>query len=148
MTGLDDIDPFRHTGYLIRRAQQRHVATWMRMVSTDTTSVQYSILAVLNRLGHASQRVLCDEVDLDRSTIADLVARMERRGMLTRERDPEDLRRNTVVLTAQGRDEYERLRPVVDAADAELPSPLGAAELSALRVALRGLLAAGPTTGR
>lgn len=146
MTGIEDADPYRHTGYLIRRAQQLHIATWMRLVSTETTSVQYAILAVLSRLGRASQRVLCDEVDLDRSTIADLVARMERRGLLTRVRDPEDRRRNTVTLTARGRDEYERLRPLVEASDAELTAPLSAGELTALRAALRGLLDA-PSAG-
>jgi len=140
MTGIEHADPYRHTGYLIRRAQQRHLATWMRLVSTETSSMQYAILAVLSRLGHASQRVLCDEVDLDRSTIADLVARMERRGLLSRTRDPEDRRRNTVVLTAEGRDEYQRLRPRVDAADIELTARLSADELAALRDTLRRLL--------
>lgn len=142
MTGIEDADPYRHTGYLIRRAQQLHVATWTRLVSTETTSVQYAILAVLSRLGHASQRVLCDEVDLDRSTIADLVARMERRRLLTRVRDPEDRRRNTVTLTERGHDEYARLRPHVEASDAELTSPLSEDDLAALRRALRRLLAA------
>jgi len=140
MTGIQDTDPYRHTGYLIRRAQQRHLATWMREVSTETTSVQYAILAVLRRLGHASQRVLCDEVDLDRSTIADLMTRMERRGMIARTRDPDDRRRNTVVLTPEGREEYRRLQPLVDAADVKLTSRLDPDELSALRSALYHLL--------
>lgn len=135
-------DPYRHTGYLIRRAQQRHVATWTRLVSTDTTSVQYAILAVLARRGAASQRDLCDEVDLDRSTVADLVARMERRGLVARERDPQDARRNTVTLTDAGRSEYAHLAPRVEAADAELTGILSSAERDALRAALRRLLEA------
>ena len=135
------LDPFRHTGYLIRRAQQLHVATWTRLVSADTTSVQYAILAVLDRIGTASPRVLCDAVDLDRSTVADLVARMERRGLLDRARDPEDRRRNTVVMTTAGTAEYARLRPLVDAADADLTAALPAQTRAALRDALRQLLA-------
>lgn len=140
MTENELPDPYRHTGYLIRRAQQRHVATWTRVVSTETTSVQYSILAVLARRGDASQRDLCDEVDLDRSTVADLVARMERRGLLARERDPQDARRNTVTLTAAGEAEYDALRPRVETADAELTGILSGAERDALRGALRRLL--------
>lgn len=135
-------DPYRHTGYLVRRAQQRHVATWTRMVSSDTSSVQYAILAVLSRLGSASQRALCDEVDLDRSTVADLVARMERRGLLARERDPHDHRRKAVTLTDAGRAEYALLAPKVEVADAELTSPLDPDALAALRRALRRLLEA------
>lgn len=133
-------EPQRHTGYLIRRAQQAHVATWTRMVSTEISSVQYSILVVLDRLGEASQRQLCDEVDLDRSTIADLVRRMERRGLVARRRDPQDARRNTVTLTDEGLAERRRLRPLVDAADRELTAALTPEALGAVRDGLRALL--------
>lgn len=135
-----DREPQRHTGYLIRRAQQAHVATWARIVSAETTSVQYSILVVLERLGEASQRQLCDEVDLDRSTIADLVRRMERRGLVARRRDADDARRNTVTLTAEGLAERRRLRPLVAAADRELTSSLTPDQLAAVRDGLRALL--------
>lgn len=133
-------EPQRHTGYLIRRAQQAHVATWTRMVSTEISSVQYSILVVLDRMGEASQRQLCDEVDLDRSTIADLVRRMERRGLVARRRDPQDARRNTVTLTDEGLAERRRLRPLVDAADRELTAALTPEALGAVRDGLRALL--------
>ncbi|WP_040167267.1 MarR family winged helix-turn-helix transcriptional regulator [Microbacterium gorillae] len=137
-----ELDPYRHTGYLIRRAQQLHVATWTRVVSTETSSVQYAIMAVLHRVGDASQRELCDAVDLDRSTIADLIARMERRGLVARHRDPADRRRNTVTLTDAGQTEYAMLQPRVTTADAELTSILDPTDREALRQALRELLAA------
>lgn len=140
MDGREDLDPYRHTGYLLRRAQQLHVATWTRRVSADTTSVQYSILALLDRLGAASQRTLCDEADLDRSTIADILVRMERRGLVERTRDPDDRRRNAVTLTPDGHAEYARLRPRVNAADAELTGALDPEELAALRAQLRRML--------
>jgi DNA-binding MarR family transcriptional regulator len=141
-------EPQRHTGYLIRRAQQLHVATWMRIVSTEISTVQYSILVVLDRLGEASQRELCDEVDLDRSTVADLVARMERRGLIVRGRDPEDGRRNTVRLTDHGRAERARLRPLVHQVEEELtgclPSQVRDELRSALRLMLEGKTPAAP----
>lgn len=140
MRELEGTEPQRYTGYLVRRAQQRHVAAWARLVSTETTSVQYAVLAVLERLGESSQRQLCAAVDLDRSTIADLVARMERRGLLARRRAEADRRRNVTVLTAQGRAELERLRPGVEAVERELTGGLDAAERAALRGALRRLL--------
>lgn len=142
--GEEDQEPYRHTGYLVRRAQQRHIATWTRLVSTETTSVQYAILAVLYRLGEASQRELCDEVDLDRSTIADLVRRMERRGLIERRRDAEDRRRNTVTLTETGNAEYAQLRPRVEVADAALTASLSSPERDALRASLRHLLGGDP----
>ncbi|MGH2890522.1 MAG: MarR family transcriptional regulator, partial [Solirubrobacteraceae bacterium] len=78
---LDD-EPLRHTGHLLRRAQQLHVAVWLRDVCADTTSVQYAALTVLDQHPRSSQRELGRVLDLDRSTIADLVARMVRRGLI------------------------------------------------------------------
>lgn len=130
---IDAREPQRHLGYLIRRAQQLHVATWARVVSTDITSVQYSILAVVARLGEASQRELCDEADLDRSTVADLVARMERRGLVDRKRDPADARRNAVTLTEHGRSEFQRLRPLVEEVQRELVAALSEQDAAELR---------------
>lgn len=137
-------EPQRHTGYLIRRAQQAHVAAWTRLVSTEITSVQYSILVVLDRVSEASQRELCDEVDLDRSTVADLVRRMEKRGLIERRRDLADARRNTVKLTSHGRGERHRLQPLVHDVDIELTSHLSADERDALRAGLRALLGVRP----
>jgi DNA-binding MarR family transcriptional regulator len=130
----------RYTGYLIRRAQQRHVAAWARLVSTQTSSVQFAVLTVLDGLGEASQQQLCSAVDLDRSTIADVVARMEQRGLLSRRRASDDRRRNITVLTPAGHAELERLRPGVDAVERELTGELGAEEREALRSGLRRVL--------
>lgn len=135
-----DPEPQRYTGYLIRRAQQAHVAAWTRLVSTEISSVQYTILVTLDRRGEASQRELCDEVDLDRSTIADLVRRMERRGLLSRRRAEDDARRNTVELTDLGRAERTRLQPLVEQVERELTRTLTDAEREQLRDGLRRLL--------
>jgi DNA-binding MarR family transcriptional regulator len=140
VSDLDRIEPERYTGYLIRRAQQRHVAAWSRLVSTETSSVQFAVLAVLERVGACSQQQLCAAVDLDRSTIADLVARMERRGLLTRDRDPTDRRRNLTMLSDEGEAELNRLRPGVEAVERELTGQLDEPEREALRTTLRQLL--------
>jgi DNA-binding MarR family transcriptional regulator len=133
-------EPQRYTGYLIRRAQQRHVAAWARLVSTQTSSVQFAVLTVLDRLGEASQQQLCCAVDLDRSTIADVVARMEQRGLLSRRRATDDRRRNITVLTPAGQAELERLRPGVEAVERELTDGLSDDEREALRSGLRRVL--------
>lgn len=137
-------EPQRYTGYLIRRAQQRHVAAWMRIVSTEISTVQYSALVALDQNGAMSQRELCDAVDLDRSTIADLVARMERRGLVVRGPDPEDGRRKAVELTEHGRAERWRLQPLVEQVEDVLTGSLSASTRDALRDGLRELLAPEP----
>lgn len=141
-------EPYRHTGYLLRRAQQLHVATWARIVSTDISTVQYSILVVLDREGELSQRELCEQVDLDRSTIADLVARMERRGLVTRRRDPADARCKAVGLTDHGRAERLRLRPLVDQVEDALTGAFKGPARDSLRDGLRMMLARQDPAGR
>ncbi|WP_188435139.1 MarR family winged helix-turn-helix transcriptional regulator [Microbacterium murale] len=132
MTMADLPEPQRHVGNLIRRAQQLHLSTWARVASPDISSTQYSILAVLERLGAASQRELGDEVDLDRSTVADLVRRMEKSGLITRQRAAGDARRNVVALTAHGAAERERLAPLVVEVQRELTAHMDSAESAAL----------------
>lgn len=129
-------EPQRHIGNLIRRAQQLHVTTWARVVSSSITSAQYSVLVVLDRRGAASQRELCDEVDLDRSTVAGLVRRLERGGLIVRHRADGDARRNVVTLTPVGATERRRLAPYVAEVQRELVAGLGEDEAQML---FRGL---------
>lgn len=137
VTTLTDLpEPQRHVGNLIRRAQQLHLATWARVASAEITSAQYSILVVLDRAAEASQRQLCDEVDLDRSTVADLVRRMEKAGLISRQRAAADARRNVVTLTELGAAERARLAPKAVQVQRELTARLDSEESAAL---FRGL---------
>ncbi|WP_199751004.1 MarR family winged helix-turn-helix transcriptional regulator [Pseudomonas saxonica] len=129
-----------HTGSLIRRAQQRHVAIWMREVSTDVTSVQYAVLLVLEQRPGVSQRELGDELDLDRSTIAELAARMVRNGLVERISDPHDKRRNTLFLTTTGRALLAEFKPRVDNVERVLTQELSTAERDTLRHLIERLL--------
>jgi len=140
MTIADLPEPQRHVGNLIRRAQQLHLATWARVASSEITSAQYSVLVVLDRRGEASQRELCDEVDLDRSTIADLARRMEKAGLIERRRAAGDARRNVVTLTAHGAAERARLAPRVSEVQHELTAHLDPAVVDALYDGLRRML--------
>jgi DNA-binding MarR family transcriptional regulator len=134
-------EPLDYSGFLIRRAQQAHVAAWQDHVSSQISSVQFGVLAVLFRRPGLSQRDLCDELDLDRSTIAELLGRLERHGLVDRSRHAADRRRNTLRLTARGAAELERLRPRVDRVEHVLTDALSAAERSELRRLLGIVLA-------
>ncbi len=129
-----------HTGSLIRRAQQRHVAIWMREVSADVTSVQYAVLLVLEQRPGVSQRELGDELDLDRSTIAELAARMVRNGLVARAGDPSDKRRNTLYLTDKGQAQLDELKPRVETVEHILTQHLSSAERDSLRSLIERLL--------
>lgn len=128
------------TGYLIRRAQQAHVATWQRIVSDEVTSVQFGVLMTLAEHPGSSQRRICDALDLDRSTIADIVQRLQRRGLIERERDDADRRRNTLRLTVAGEAEYGSLLSRVQTLDAALTRGLTEDESEQLRLLLARML--------
>ena len=122
------LDLAQHTGFLVRRTQQAHLAVWAREVGPGLTTVQFGVLNVLRRLREASQRELCDALDLDRSTVAGLVARLESRGLVERARASTDRRRNVVRLTAAGDATLRATTAAAARVDGRLTAPLSPAE--------------------
>ena len=140
-TKSEDARPLpRFTGSLVRRAQQRHAAVWLSEVSAEITSVQYAALEALQETPGVSQRQLGDQLDVDRSTIADLVARMVRNGLVERADDPVDKRSYVLFLTTAGKKQLATLRPRVEQVERILTARLTPAELAQLRHLLSALL--------
>lgn len=140
-TKFDDSNALaKYTGSLVRRAQQRHMAVWLSEVSAELTSVQYAALVVLQQAPGVNQRQLGDELDLDRSTIADLVARMVRNGLIERTDDPADKRSYVLFLTPAGKKQLATLRPRVASVERILTAALTPQESSELRRLLSALL--------
>lgn len=136
----EPLDLSRHTGFLVRRSQQAHLAVWAREVGSRITNVQFGVLNVLAGMGQASQRELGDALDLDRSTVAGLVARLETRGLVERGRAPGDRRRNVVGLTAEGRRTLAEVAPAAARVDAALTAGLTGQEREMLRDLLTAVL--------
>ena len=90
----------------------------------------------------ASQSALGAELDLDRSTIADIVSRLERRGVIERSPHEGDRRRYSLRLAAAGLAELNRLRPLVVEANANLTAGLSPGELATLRLLLKRITGA------
>jgi MarR family transcriptional regulator, temperature-dependent positive regulator of motility len=101
----------RHPGHLIRRAQQVHYWLWNAEVSAEVTSPQFAVLYALQAAKTIDQKTLGERVSLDRSTTAEVVARLASRGLVQRFRDPKDARRNLLRLTPAGLRTTERLVP-------------------------------------
>ncbi|GAB3618223.1 hypothetical protein GCM10027416_27800 [Okibacterium endophyticum] len=116
------------------------MAAWQREVSAEVTSVQFGVLNVLSSTPGASQQHLVERLDLDRSTIADIVARLERRGLIERIRDGADKRRNVLHLTALGESELAALLPRVARVDEVLTRGLSGDDRATLRHVLTAML--------
>jgi DNA-binding MarR family transcriptional regulator len=88
----------------------------------------FRVLLALSDEGPLSQAELGRRLGIDRSDMAAVVGELERRGLVERERDPHDKRRNVVAPTAAGDAALTRMDAAVERAQAELLAPLSAAE--------------------
>jgi MarR family transcriptional regulator, lower aerobic nicotinate degradation pathway regulator len=88
----------------------------------------YALLVALREDGPASQAALGRRLAADRSDMHRTVGDLEARGLIAREPDPADRRRNVVTLTAPGAEALRDVDARVDAAQAELLEPLEPAE--------------------
>jgi DNA-binding MarR family transcriptional regulator len=89
-------------GYLARRLHQAYLAAWVRNVDATLTGPQFAVLNAVSRYPGEDQGSLASSVALDRSTMADVVRRLEERGLVARESDPHDGRRKLLYLTDEG----------------------------------------------
>ena len=107
------------------------------------TQRQFAVLAAVAENEGLTQTDLVHATGIDRSTLADLVARMLGKGLLGRERSATDGRANTVTLAPAGREALNAARPRVEAADKRLLSLLPGGKRGSLMKMLADLAQAG-----
>jgi MarR family transcriptional regulator, transcriptional regulator for hemolysin len=86
-----------------------------------------------------TQRELARAVGIEGPTLTHHLAKLEKAGLVTRERDPENRRVHRVALTEKGDAAFERLRGAAVSFDAKLRGGLGDDELARLRGLLDAL---------
>jgi DNA-binding MarR family transcriptional regulator len=90
--------------HLLRRAQQFAYDQFVQqMGDSSITPRQFIVLFAVNEEEGLSQTDLVNRTGIDRSTLADMISRMIKNGLLARKRTAEDARANAVRLTAAGR---------------------------------------------
>jgi DNA-binding MarR family transcriptional regulator len=104
-------DLMLHPGHLLRRALQAMNQLWDHEVSHTITSPQFAALNALYGEPAIDQRTLGERISLDRSTMAEVVARLSARGLITTARDTNDGRRKTIRLTPKGVATLQQLIP-------------------------------------
>jgi MarR family transcriptional regulator, temperature-dependent positive regulator of motility len=121
-----------HPGHLLRRALQVMNLLWSEEVSHTITSPQFAALNALQREPNIDQRTLGRRISLDRSTMAEVVARLSSRGLIRSERDSRDGRRKTIELTPRGLTALQQLIPRTHAMTGRLVTALDAGEQAEL----------------
>ncbi len=112
-----DISP----SHLLHRAQQmaaNRSAAALR--EAGITLRQFSVLAAIAQEDGASQSSLVNATGIDRSTLADMVSRMEKAGLIARFQSESDARAKAVSLMPAGRKALDTAAPAVREADETL----------------------------
>ena len=90
-------------GHLLRRAHQRATQIFLETFEdAGLTPTQWAALARLGEEGAASQNHLGRLTAMDPATVQGVVQRLEKRGLVDREPDPDDRRRTRLRLSAAG----------------------------------------------
>ena len=146
-------DPWRalaaRPGFLIRRLHQIHLALFADECSAfRVTPVQFSLLSVLAAQPGLDQAALAFAVGVDRATTANVVARLDQRGLLRRRPGTTDKRVKQVELTQAGHRLLARIDPHARRAHARTLETLRPADRARFVALLRRLVDAGNAHGR
>lgn len=90
-------------GFLVRRLHQIHSAIFFEECKEfNITPVQYGMLTALSVSPGLDQKALGHELGLDRTNTADVLKRLEERGLIKRQQSAEDGRVKHAFNTAKG----------------------------------------------
>jgi DNA-binding MarR family transcriptional regulator len=104
--------------------------------ATGLHPYHHAVLIVLEESSRETQAAIADALGYDRGQLVGLLDELEERGLVERRRDPNDRRRHTVRLTAEGKRMLRRLRAVASRVEDDFLAPLSDDE----RVQLHALL--------
>lgn len=118
---------WQRPGFLIRRVNQIHIAMFFESCKDFAiTPVQYGLLTTLSERPNLDQTSLCAEVGVDRTTMADVLRRLEERGLVKRSNSPTDGRLKIANITPRGRKVMKDMYGSMREAQVRLLSPLNA----------------------
>lgn len=126
-------------GFLLRKAQQRHLSIFAAQMAEGLTAQQFAALAKLAEVGPTSQNALGRQTAMDNSTINGVVQRLRARGLVETVPAPDDNRMHLVRLTAEGVRAAVRALPRAQEITRLTLAPLSAAEQATLLRLLRRL---------
>ena len=124
-------------GFLLRRAQQRHLSIFATHMAEGLTPQQFAALAKLAQAGPSSQNALGRQTAMDNSTINGVVKRLHQRGLVEKFPAPEDNRLHMLHLTDEGVRVHTRVLPLATEITRLTLAPLSRSEQQTLLRLLR-----------
>ena len=134
MTGdaLQD-EQLKRLNFLIRRMHQTADAFYYdETAPLDITPVQLAALRAIQSRPGGDQLRLAHAIKLDRTTVAGVVSRLERKGLIRRAPAPHDRRSNLLSLTDAGARLLGELLPAANRAQQRMLAILSAEERATL----------------
>ena len=128
-------------GYLFRRMQQIAVALFVEECRAfDLTPVQFAALVAIHTHPGIDATRLSAVIAFDRSTLGNVIERMETKGFIERKPSREDKRVKLLYLTKSGAALLRDIMPAVDRAQARILEPLKPADRKTLMALLTQLV--------
>jgi len=116
-------------GHLIRRAQQIAVAEFARATADhDVTPVQFAFMNAMQQTPGIDQITLANRVAFDAATSGSVIGRLEAKGWVRREADPQDRRRKLLFVTPEGQAALQGMNDAVAQAQSSMLAPLSSEE--------------------
>jgi DNA-binding MarR family transcriptional regulator len=128
-------------GYLFRRMQQIAVAIFVEECSEfDLTPVQYAALVAIRTHPGIDATRLSAVIAFDRSTLGNVIERLEAKGLIERKPAAQDKRVKLLYLTKPGASLLRDIMPAVDRAQARMLQPLKPSDRKSLMALLSQLV--------
>jgi DNA-binding MarR family transcriptional regulator len=120
-----------------------HVARDQVMDAFERTGLSphhHAVLTVLDERPPDTQGAIADVLGYDRGQLVGMLDELEERGLIQRQRDPDDRRRHIVRLTPDGARALKHLRTVLTETEEDFFAPLDADQRETLRELLLQLV--------
>ena len=122
----------RMPGHLIRRVHQISTAYFAEECGSDLTAVQYAALVAIGSHPGIDATRLSRLIYFDRSTIGDVLDRIETKGWISRQSSPDDRRIKLLTLSPAGHDVVQQVAAPIRRVQERLLAPLRAREAQML----------------
>ncbi len=135
-------EPRRGIGRLLSQVKMAiSEALDVELEPLDITAAQFVILVTLAEGNAGPTSVLCKSVSYDQGAMTRMIDRLERKGLVRRQRCPDDRRRINLELTAEGKAVYPKLLEGAAKVQNRFLRGFSKTEVEHLEVLLRRMLA-------